>query len=42
MCVVLQADVNVPSGVSEVLPCGAAEPAAEGRDGSGGGDASLH
>lgn len=30
------------SGFSEVLPCGAAEPAAEGGDSSGGGDASLH
>lgn len=33
---------NVLSGFSEVLPCGAAEPAAAGGDSSGGGDAGVH
>lgn len=30
------------SGVPEVLPCGAAEPAAERADSTGDGDAGLH
>jgi len=34
--------LSVLSGFPEVLPCGAAEPAAAGGDRSGGGDASLH
>lgn len=34
--------LNILSGFSAVLPCGTAEPAAEGGHSSGGGDASLH